>query len=86
MKRVFLISLGVLPGGKALAIEVKTERGKLSEHQERFFIYIGTSVFVLFVVMVFSPSFNFNPNNRPVPDNYSVRQSVAKTVIPNFFP
>lgn len=28
--------IGVLPGGKALFIEVKTARGKLSEHQENF--------------------------------------------------
>jgi len=28
--------IGVLPGGRALAIEVKTRKGKLSEHQERF--------------------------------------------------
>ena len=28
--------IGVLPGGKALAIEVKTKRGRLSEYQEKF--------------------------------------------------
>lgn len=28
--------LGILPGGRFLAIEVKTPRGRLTEHQERF--------------------------------------------------
>lgn len=28
--------LGVLPGGRALMIEVKTMKGKLSDHQRRF--------------------------------------------------
>lgn len=28
--------VGVLPGGKALYIEVKTEAGRLSPHQEKF--------------------------------------------------
>lgn len=28
--------LGVLPGGRSLMIEVKTPKGKLSEHQEAF--------------------------------------------------
>ena len=28
--------IGVLPGGKAVAIEVKTQKGRLSKHQEKF--------------------------------------------------
>ncbi len=28
--------IGIAPGGKFLAIEVKTEKGRLTEHQERF--------------------------------------------------
>lgn len=28
--------IGIAPGGRFLAVEVKTERGRLSAHQERF--------------------------------------------------
>ena len=45
--------LGVLPGGRMLAIEVKTERGKLSPHQERFLKNIADAGGLAFVARSF---------------------------------
>jgi hypothetical protein len=45
--------LGVLPGGRLLAIEVKTERGKLSPHQERFLKNITDNGGLAFVARSF---------------------------------
>lgn len=41
--------VGVLPGGKALYIEVKTETGRLSPHQEKFLNNLELSGAVAFV-------------------------------------
>lgn len=45
--------LGILPGGRMLAIEVKTERGKLSPHQERFIKNINDNGGLAFVARSF---------------------------------
>lgn len=45
--------LGVLPGGRMLAIEVKTEKGKLSPHQERFIQNVNDNGGLAFVARSF---------------------------------
>jgi Holliday junction resolvase len=45
--------IGVLPGGRMLAIEVKTERGKVSPHQERFIKNINDNGGLAFVARSF---------------------------------
>ncbi len=45
--------LGVLPGGRLLAIEVKTEKGKLSPHQERFIQNVNDNGGLAFVARSF---------------------------------
>lgn len=45
--------LGILPGGRMLAIEVKTERGKVSPHQERFIKNINDNGGLAFVARSF---------------------------------
>lgn len=46
--------LGILPGGRMLAIEVKTEKGKLSPHQEQFIKNINDNGGLAFVARSFS--------------------------------
>jgi hypothetical protein len=41
--------VGVLPGGKALYIEVKTATGRLSPHQEKFLSILENAGAVAFV-------------------------------------
>ena len=57
--------LGVLPGGRMLAIEVKTERGKLSPHQQRFLKNVTDNGGLAFVARSFDDVVQrLGPENR----------------------